>query len=125
MADRRGPVTGHAVQTLQDRCTLFVAPGATVYEALHGSEHARHLHEFYQAMLAPLFGAAQGDAAMWAGTSASIKSTMQTLLQQSIDVKGERATVVTRLADSEYEQTVIYELVRAGDRWVVRGVRTL
>ena len=52
-------------------------------------------------------------------------SDRQTLLQQSVDVGESSATVVTRLADSEYEQTVIYDLVRKDKRWVVRGVRTL
>jgi GTP-binding protein len=41
VADRRGPVTGHAVQTLQDRYTLFVAPGVTVYEGMVVGEHPR------------------------------------------------------------------------------------
>ncbi|MDH3226074.1 MAG: translational GTPase TypA [Thermoleophilia bacterium] len=41
VADRRGLVTGHAVQALQNRYTLFVAPGATVYEGMIVGEHPR------------------------------------------------------------------------------------
>lgn len=49
----------------------------------------------------------------------------QRLLQHAERVDGERATVTTRIGDSGYEQTVIYDLVRRGDRWLVRGLRTL
>jgi hypothetical protein len=52
-------------------------------------------------------------------------SREQSLLQQSQRIDGDRATVTTRIGDSSYEQTVIYELVRKGKRWLVRGVRTL
>jgi hypothetical protein len=59
------------------------------------------------------------------GALSVFDSERQSLLQQSVDIKDSKATVVTRIADSEYEQTVIYDLVRADKRWVVRGVRTL
>ncbi|HEY6876392.1 MAG TPA: hypothetical protein VI299_00150 [Polyangiales bacterium] len=49
----------------------------------------------------------------------------QELLQQAVTVDGERATVTTRMGDSAYEQTVIYDLVRNHDRWLIRRVRTL
>ena len=49
----------------------------------------------------------------------------QSLLQHAVRVDGDRATVTTRIGDPSYEQTVIYELLRKGDRWLVRGVRIL
>jgi GTP-binding protein TypA/BipA len=41
VADRSGPATGHAIQSLQERYTLFVAPGALVYEGMIVGEHPR------------------------------------------------------------------------------------
>jgi len=41
VADRDGPVTGYAIQSLQERCTLFVSPGATVYQGMVIGENAR------------------------------------------------------------------------------------
>ena len=41
VADRRGPTTGFALQSLQERGTLFVAPGAEVYEGMIVGENAR------------------------------------------------------------------------------------
>ena len=62
----------------------------------------------------------------------SVRSTLgvfdsgeQSLLQHAVRVDGDRATVTTRMGDSEYEQTVIYDLVRRDDRWLVRSIRTL
>lgn len=52
-------------------------------------------------------------------------SESQESLQQAIEIHGEDATVTTRLGDNEYEQSVIYELVRREDRWLIRSVRTL
>jgi hypothetical protein len=49
----------------------------------------------------------------------------QELLQHAVKVDGERATVTTRMGDTAYEQTVIYDLVRHEDRWLVRRVRAL
>jgi hypothetical protein len=49
----------------------------------------------------------------------------QQLLQHAERIDGDNARVTTRLGDSGYEQTVIYDLVRRGDRWLVRSVRTL
>ena len=49
----------------------------------------------------------------------------QRLLQHAERVDGDRARVTVRMGDSGYEQTVIYDLVRSGDRWLVRAVRTL
>jgi hypothetical protein len=59
------------------------------------------------------------------GALSVFDSERQSILQQSVDIDDDRATVVTRIGDNEYEQTVIYELVRADKRWVVRGIRTL
>jgi hypothetical protein len=52
-------------------------------------------------------------------------STDQDLLQESVRVEGNHATVTTRMGDSGYEQTVIYDLVRKDERWLVRAVRVL
>lgn len=52
-------------------------------------------------------------------------SAEQDLLQHSVRVSGDRATVTTRLGDAAYEQTVIYDLVRSEQRWLLRSVRTL
>ncbi|MGI9657304.1 MAG: translational GTPase TypA [Gaiellaceae bacterium] len=41
VADRSGPVTAHAIQSLQERCTLFVGPGTAVYEGMIVGENAR------------------------------------------------------------------------------------
>ncbi len=49
----------------------------------------------------------------------------QQLLQHAERIDGESARVTTRMGDSGYEQTVIYDLVRRNDRWLVRSVRTL
>jgi len=49
----------------------------------------------------------------------------QNLLQHAVRVDGDRATVTTRMGDPAYEQTVIYDLVRRDERWLVRRVRTL
>ena len=41
VADRSGAVTGHAVAALQDRASLFVAPGEEVYEGMVIGENPR------------------------------------------------------------------------------------
>ena len=41
VADRSGPVTGHAVLQVQERASLFVAPGDEVYEGMIVGENAR------------------------------------------------------------------------------------
>ena len=41
VADRSGPVTAHAIQALQERCTLFVGPGTSVYEGMIVGENSR------------------------------------------------------------------------------------
>jgi hypothetical protein len=52
-------------------------------------------------------------------------SPQQELLQHSIKIEGERASVTTRMGDSSYEQTVIYELALKDGRWWIRSLRTL
>jgi hypothetical protein len=49
----------------------------------------------------------------------------QELLQHSVRVDGDHARVTTRIGDASYEQTVIYELVRKNERWLIRSVRAL
>ena len=41
VADRRGPTTGFAIQSLQERGALFVGPGTEVYEGMIVGENAR------------------------------------------------------------------------------------
>jgi GTP-binding protein len=41
IADRSGLATGYAIQNLQERGTLFVAPGAPVYEGMIVGENSR------------------------------------------------------------------------------------
>jgi len=52
-------------------------------------------------------------------------SSKQKLVQHSVKVDGSNATVTTRMGDAGYEQTVIYDLVRSDERWLIRSVRTL
>jgi hypothetical protein len=52
-------------------------------------------------------------------------SETQNLLQHSVRVDGEHATVTARLGDESYEQTVIYDLIRRDNRWLVRSVRVM
>lgn len=52
-------------------------------------------------------------------------SQEQSLLQHAVQIDGDYATVTTRIGDSEYEQTVVYDLVRHEKRWLVRSVRVL
>jgi GTP-binding protein len=41
VADRQGVALGYALFNLQERATLFVAPGAEVYEGMIVGEHVR------------------------------------------------------------------------------------
>ncbi len=41
VADRTGPATGYAIQSLQERSTLFVSPGTTVYAGMIVGENTR------------------------------------------------------------------------------------
>ena len=41
VADRTGPSTSYAIQSLQERCTLFVGPGANAYEGMIVGENSR------------------------------------------------------------------------------------
>jgi hypothetical protein len=52
-------------------------------------------------------------------------SKRQELLQHSVRIDGDHASVTTRMGDTSYEQTIIYELVRMDERWLIRSVRAL
>lgn len=52
-------------------------------------------------------------------------SKKQKLLQHAVHVENGRATVTTRMGDASYEQTVIYDLIRRDERWLIRSVRVL
>jgi len=41
VADRKGPVTSYALTSLQERGTMFVAPGSEVYEGMIVGENSR------------------------------------------------------------------------------------
>jgi hypothetical protein len=49
----------------------------------------------------------------------------QELLQHSVRIDGDHASVTTRVGDTSYEQTLIYELVRKDERWLIRSIRAL
>jgi hypothetical protein len=71
-------------------------------------------------------GPEQGELSEAIRTALSVfDGAEQNLLQHSERIDGERASVTTRLGDSGYEQTVIYDLIRRDNRWLVRSVRTL
>jgi hypothetical protein len=84
-------------------CRLTVDGAARVYGAGEGTELAEALRTALRVF----------------------DSDKQKLLQQSVRVDGESARVTARLGDAGYEQTVIYELAREHDRWLVRAVRVL
>lgn len=52
-------------------------------------------------------------------------SPEQHLLQHEVRVEDDSATITTRMGDASYEQTVIYDLVHRGPRWLIRRVRVL
>lgn len=52
-------------------------------------------------------------------------SKRQELLQHSVRIDGDHASVTTRMGDTSYEQTVIYELSRQDERWLIRTIRAL
>ena len=52
-------------------------------------------------------------------------SKRQELLQHSVRIDGDHASVTTRMGDTSYEQTVIYELSRRDERWLIRTIRAL
>jgi hypothetical protein len=84
-------------------CRLTVDGQATVYGPGEGTELAEALRSALRVF----------------------DSDKQALLQQSVRVDGDRARVTARLGDEAYEQTVIYELERGHDRWLVRSLRVL
>lgn len=52
-------------------------------------------------------------------------TSKQELLQESVRIDGDRASVTTRIGDDSYEQTVIYELTRKDGPWIIRSLRVL
>jgi hypothetical protein len=105
-------VTNGNLSERLDGALSFVDPSAVTFKLSHGGE----AHEFADRNeLADAVRSALG----------VFDSAEQELLQQAVTVDGERATVTTRMGDAAYEQTVIYDLVRHHDRWLVRRVRTL
>jgi hypothetical protein len=105
-------VTNAELSDRLDGALGFVDPGAVPFKLTHGGES----QEFRERT--ELADAVRGALGVF-------DSGKQELLQQAVTVDGERATVTTRMGDSAYEQTVIYDLVRSGDRWLIRRVRTL
>lgn len=105
-------VTSAELSDRLDSALGFVDPAAVPLRLMQSGE-AREFRE--RTELADAFRSALG----------VFDSSKQDLLQQSVTVDGERATVTVRMGDSAYEQTVIYDLVRNADRWLVRRVRTL
>lgn len=77
-----------------------------------------HITEFGEGQSAELADAMRGALAVF-------DSDKQDLLQQSVLVEENHATVTARLGDKSYEQTLIYELVRDRGRWLVRSLRVL
>jgi hypothetical protein len=90
----------------------FVDPAAVPFKLMQSGE-AQEFHDREQL----------GDAVR--GALGVFDSREQELLQQAVTIDGDRATVTTRIGDAAYEQTVIYDLVRHRDRWLIRRVRTL
>jgi hypothetical protein len=105
-------VTHSVLNDRLDGALGFVDPAVVPLKLVHSGE-AQEFEDRAQL----------GDAVR--GALGVFDSGEQELLQQAVTIDGERATVTTRMGDAAYEQTVIYDLVRHGDRWLIRRVRTL
>jgi hypothetical protein len=107
-------VTRNRVEERLDGALSYVDPSAVPCRLQHGGEGQD-------------FGAGESNELANAVRSALgvFDSREQHLLQHAVKVDDDRATVTTRMGDPSYEQTVIYELVRNDERWLVRRVRTL
>jgi hypothetical protein len=105
-------VTSGELSDRLDGTLAFVDPAAVPFRLLHAGE----TQEFGER--AELADAVRGALGVF-------DSREQELLQQAVTVDGDRATVTTRMGDAGYEQTVIYDLVRDHDRWLIRRIRTL
>ncbi|MDB4971812.1 MAG: hypothetical protein JWN48_153 [Myxococcaceae bacterium] len=107
-------VTRNRVEERLDGALSYLDPSAVPCRLQHGAE-------------AQEFGAGESNELADALRSALgvFDSTEQHLLQHAVKVEDDRATVTTRMGDPGYEQTVIYDLVRTGERWLVKRVRTL
>ncbi|MDB4990926.1 MAG: hypothetical protein JWN04_6104 [Myxococcaceae bacterium] len=107
-------VTRDRVDERLDGALSHVDPSAVPCRLQHGAE-------------AQEFGAGESNELADAVRSALgvFDSGEQHLLQHAVKVDDDHATVTTRMGDSAYEQTVIYDLVRNDERWLVKRVRTL
>jgi hypothetical protein len=105
-------VTHSELNERLDGALGFVDPNAVPLKLVHSGE-AQEFHDRSEL----------GDAVR--GALGVFDSSQQELLQHAVTIDGERATVTTRMGDAAYEQTVIYDLVRKEDRWLIKRVRTL
>ncbi len=97
-----------------DGALSYIDPSAVPCRLQHGGE----VQEFGPGESQQLADAVRGALGVF-------DSSEQHLLQHAARIEGDRATVTARMGDPGYEQTVIYELVRNEERWLVRRVRTL
>lgn len=107
-------VTRNRLEERLDGALSYVDPSAVPCRLQHGADSLE-------------FGAGESNELADAVRSALgvFDSNEQHLLQHAVKVDGDRASVTTRMGDPGYEQTVIYDLVRNDERWLVRRVRTL
>ena len=107
-------VTRNRVEERLDGALSYVDPSAVPCRLQQGAESAE-------------FGAGESNELADAVRSALgvFDSHEQHLLQHAVKIDGDRASVTTRMGDPTYEQTVVYELVRNDERWLLRRVRTL
>jgi hypothetical protein len=107
-------VTRSRVEERLDGALSYVDPSAVPFRLQHGGSGEE-------------FGAGESNELAHAVRSALgvFDSSEQHLLQHAVKVEDDRATVTTRMGDPAYEQTVIYDLVRDDERWLVKRVRTL
>jgi len=107
-------VTRGRLEERLDGALSYVDPTAVACRLQQGAE----AHDFGAGESNQLADAVRSALGVFDGSE-------QHLLQHAVKVDGDRATVTTRMGDPAYEQTVIYDLVRNGERWLVRRVRTL
>jgi hypothetical protein len=107
-------VTRDQVEQRLDGALSHVDPGLVALRLQQGAQ-AHDFREGEHAELSEALRAALG----------VFDSGEQNLLQHAVKVDGDSATVTTRIGDAAYEQTVIYDLLRKDERWLVRRVRVL
>jgi len=107
-------VTRNRVEERLDGALSYVDPSAVPCRLQHGAE-------------AQEFSAGESNELAQAVRSALsvFDSGEQHLLQHAVKIDEDHASVTTRMGDPSYEQTVIYDLVRDDERWLVKRVRTL